>query len=336
MKRRIVSALAIVIMAAAAASGQTAKNDPQAAAQLHAAYGRLAGLTFYHVDMKMAPGGQIGGYSTDDLVMVIEVAQPEQFRTMAVSDNFGVEYVTVSGQTRYRLTKMARQPSQPGGDLRVLGFLSMALPSGLNPAPALMGATSMAASSMLAPSKMTPPVGVWQCPATLGGGGSQPAAGNTGGEAAVSRLDDARIGGAPAAVFLATQTSQVQGSSYNIRMRVYVLKESGLPRRVELLDASNKPTMTMDYGGYNSLITIIVPHCGQNARRVGPLGGAPSPFEKSGPVSVHDRRHIALVVPPMAEQRSDLLKIGDGVQILGEAFAANPAVEVAPDPGVPA
>jgi outer membrane lipoprotein-sorting protein len=277
MKRRIASALAIVIMAAAAASGQTAKNDPQAAAQLRAAYGRLAGLTFYHVGMKMAPGRQIGAYSTDDLVMVIEVAQPDQYRTMAVSDNFGVEYVTVSGQTRYRLTKLAQQPRQPGGDMGVLGFLSAVLPSGLNPAPALIGATSMAASLMLSPSKMTPAVGVWQCPAaTLGAGGSQPAAGNTGGEPAVTRLGDVKIGEAAAAVFLATQTSQVQGSSYNIRMRIYVLKESGLPRRVELLDASNNPAMTMDYGGYNSLITIMVPHCGQNARREGPSSRRPT------------------------------------------------------------
>ena len=271
MKGHIASALAIVIMGAAAASGQTAKSDPQAAAQLHAAYGRLSGLTFYHVGIKMAPGRQIGGYSTDDLAMIIEVAQPDQFRTMAVSDNFGVEYVTVSGQTRYRLTKIGRQPSQPGGDMGVLGFLSIALPSGLNPAPALIGATSMAAFSMLGPKKMTPPVGVWQCPATtLGTGGSQPAAGSSGGEPAVSRLEDVKIDGAAAAVFLATQTTQVQGSSYNVKMRFYVLKESGLPRRVELLDASNNPAITLDYGGYNSLITIIVPHCGQNARREGP------------------------------------------------------------------
>ena len=265
VRRHIASALAIVILGAAAAWGQSATNDPQAAAQLRAAYGRLAGLNFYHVDVRMAPGGQIGGYPTDNLAVVIEVAQPDQFRTMAVSDNFGVEYVSVSGQTRYRLTKMTRQPLQTGGDMGVLGFLSAALPSVLNPAPALIGATSMAASAMLAPKKMTPPIGVWQCPpTTLGAGGSQGPAGQTGVVSAVSRLDDAKIGGAAAQVFLATLISQVQASSPS-KMRVYVLKDGGLPRRVEMLDASGHPMMTMDYGGYNGLITIMVPHCGQNA-----------------------------------------------------------------------
>jgi hypothetical protein len=166
---------------------------------------------------------------------------------------------------------MTQQPRQAGGDLGILGFLSAALPSALNPVPALIGGTSVAAFSMLGPSKMTPAVGVWQCPATtLGAGGSQPAAGSTGGEPVVSRLDDAKIDGAAAAVFLATQTIQAQGSSFTIKMRVSVLKESGLPRRVELLDASNSPGLTLDYGGYNSLITILVPHCGQNARREAP------------------------------------------------------------------
>jgi hypothetical protein len=263
VRQRIASGLAIVILAATAASGQTAKNDPQAAQQLREAYGRLAGLLSYRVVMGIAPGVQMGGQSVDHLAILLEVVQPQQFRATAESDNFAIEDVVVAGVTRYRLTKMTGSPRQPGGDMGVLGFLSTALPSLLNPAGAMIGAASMAAYSMLAPNKMTPPIGVWQCPQALGAGGSQGAAGKTGGELAISRMDDVKIDGATAEVFLATQASQQQGSSFTIKMRVYVLKESGLPRRVEMLDASGHPTITMDYRDYNALFTIVLPQCGQ-------------------------------------------------------------------------
>jgi hypothetical protein len=262
VRQRIASGLAIVILAATAASGQAPKNDPQAAQQLREAYGRLAGLLSYRVVMGIAPGLQMGGQSVDHLAILLEVVQPQQFRATAESDNFAIEDVVVAGVTRYRLTKMTGPPRQPGGDLGVLGFLSTALPSFLNPAGAMIGAASMAAYSVLTPNKMTPPIGVWQCPQALGGG-SQGAAGKTGGEPAVSRMDDVKIDGAAAEVFLATQASQQQGSSFAVKMRVYVLKESGLPRRVEMLDASGHLTITMDYRDYNALFTIVLPQCGQ-------------------------------------------------------------------------
>ncbi len=173
MRQGIASALAVVILGAVAASGQTAKNDPQAAQQLRTAYGRLAGLRSYRMDMKMAPGGQTGGRSIDNLAMIVEVVPPDRFRMTAESDEFAMENVIVAGGTRYRLTKMKEQPSQPGGGMGILGFLSMALSFALNPAGALIGAASTAASSMMAPAMGMPPIGVWQCPPKMGAGGPQ-------------------------------------------------------------------------------------------------------------------------------------------------------------------
>ncbi len=71
------------------------------------------------------------------------------------------------------------------------------------------------------------------------------------------------IDGAAAQVFLATQTGQRPGPSVDNRMRVSVLKDGGLPRRMEMLDASGKPTMTIDYRDYDAPITIQLPQCGQ-------------------------------------------------------------------------
>lgn len=43
---------------------------------IRAAYGRLAGLKSYRIDMKMAPGGQMGGRSTmDNLATVMEMVR---------------------------------------------------------------------------------------------------------------------------------------------------------------------------------------------------------------------------------------------------------------------
>ncbi len=286
MRQGIAFALVIVILGAVAASGQTVKNDPQASEQLRAAYGRLAGLKSYRMDMKMAPGALMGGQrSMENLAMVMEVVPPDRFRMTGESDDFAMENITVAGETRYRLTKMKEQPQQPGGGMGVLGILSMVLSFALNPAGALIGAASTAVSSMMAPGMGAPPVGVWQCPPKMGAGGPQGPGGKTGGEElAVSRLDDATIDGAATQVFLATQTGQGQGPSFVNKMRVYVLKDGGLPRRIEMLDTSDKPTMTMDYRDYDAPITIQQPRAAKkhDARGAGVRAlPAPSDFCRS-------------------------------------------------------
>ena len=263
MRQGIAAALAIVILGAAAVSGQAPKNDPQAAEQLRAAYGRLAGLKSYRVQMTMASGAQAGSHSTDNLAMIMEVVAPDRFRTTAESDEFAMENIIVAGEVRYRLTKLKEQAVQPGGGMGPFAFLSMALSFALNPAGAAIGAASMAASSMAGPAAGMPPIGVWQCPPKMGGGAPQAPAGKTGEEPAVSRLDDATIDGVPTQVFLATQPGRGQGASLGNKTRIYVLKDGGLPRRVEMLDASDKPAMIADYRDYDAPITIQLPPCGQ-------------------------------------------------------------------------
>lgn len=264
MRQGIASALAIVILGAAAASGQAPTNDhPQAAEQLRAAYGRLFGLKAYRVQMTMAPGAQTGSHSMVNLVTVMEVVPPDRFRTTAESDDFGMENIIVAGEIRYRLTKMKEQAAQPGAGMSIFSFLSMALSFALNPVGAAIGAASMAASSAMGPATGMPPIGVWQCPPKMGGSAPQPPAGKAGEEPAVVRLDDATIDGAATQVFLATQPGQGQARSFGNKMRIYVLKDAGLPRRIEMLDGSGEPAMTADYRDYDAPIAIQLPPCGQ-------------------------------------------------------------------------
>jgi len=264
MRQGLAFALALVILAAAAAAGQTVKNDPQAAEQLRAAFGRLAGVTSYRMDMKMAPGAQMGDQSMDNLAMVMEMVPPDRMRMTGETADVGVEYITVAGETRYRLTKMKAQPQQAGGGMSFLSFLSMAVSAAVNPTGALVGAATSALSSMMAPGAGMPQLGVWQCPPKLGPGVPPSPAGRAGAaEMAVSRLGDVAIDGAPVQVYLAMPAGQGQGPSMVGKMRVYVLNDRGLPRRMEVLDAADKPTMTADYRDYDAPITIQLPPCGQ-------------------------------------------------------------------------
>ena len=119
--------------------------------------------------------------------------------------------------------------------------------------------------TMMAPAMGTPPIGVWQCPPKMGAGGPQGPEGEDRG--GTRRLPAGRCHDRWVAtqVFLAVQTGQGQGPSFSSNARVYVLKERGLPRRVEMLDASDQPTMTMDYRDCDAPITIQLPQCGQKS-----------------------------------------------------------------------
>ena len=97
MRQSIASAFALVFLAAAA-SGQTVVNDPQALEQLRAAYGRLADLKSYRMDMKLAPGAQMGDHSMANLAMVMEVVPPDRLRMTGETDEAGMENITVAGE----------------------------------------------------------------------------------------------------------------------------------------------------------------------------------------------------------------------------------------------
>jgi hypothetical protein len=267
VRQRIASALVLVVLGAVAAWGQPAKNDPLAAEQLRAAYGQMASLTSYRMGIKMAPEPETGGGGpTGGMTMVMEVVPPDRFRVTSEMDDTTMEMILIGGEIRYRLTKVKEEPAEPSGGMGFLGFLNMAVSIVMNPAGALMEAAPMVAGSMMSRGMGRPPVGVWQCPPKMGGGApaSSGAAGGgpgPGDGTAVSRLDDTTIDGAATLVFLSTRATGGQGAGTTTR--VYVLKDRGLPRRIEMLDASGKPTMTTDYSDYNAPITIPLPQCGQ-------------------------------------------------------------------------
>src|SRR5690349_17591049 len=61
----------------------------------------------------------------------------------------------------------------------------------------------------------------------------------------------------------------------------------------------------------------------------------PRAAEEPQPVTVHDRRDVVGPVPASGQQRWNLLEVGDRVEVARGPFAAESAVEVGADRGVP-
>src|SRR5579862_3673571 len=71
------------------------------------------------------------------------------------------------------------------------------------------------------------------------------------------------------------------------------------------------------------------------APRRSALHRRPRAAQEPQPVPVHDRRDVVGPVPASGQQRRNLLEIGDRVEVARRPFAAESAVEVGADRGVP-
>lgn len=99
--------------------------------------------------------------------------------------------------------------------------------------------------------------GPWQCRATMPlpeAPRAMPPAGEV--EVTVERGPDAQVGGER------TRTYRYWfGSRRDMITRLYVSVRTGLPRRMQVLDAQGRVQMTMDYVDFNAPIRIELPPC---------------------------------------------------------------------------
>jgi len=106
--------------------------------------------------------------------------------------------------------------------------------------------------------------GPWQCqvaPGSLigGPGGWPPDPRTAKGEVAVTRLGFATLEGARTQSYEVVYTPSANAKPVTIR--VFVLQNSGVLRRIGVLDKEEKVTVTIDYYDFNASITIELPAC---------------------------------------------------------------------------
>jgi hypothetical protein len=105
---------------------------------------------------------------------------------------------------------------------------------------------------------LAPQPGVWFCPdfklpELPSGAGERP-------QVRASRLGDVTVDGV---VTRGYEMHILGDGEPPMRKRIYVLRDRGLPKRVEMLDASGRAKLTFDYYDYDAPITIDLPACGQ-------------------------------------------------------------------------
>ena len=258
---RILATILIVIVAASAATAQsqlTVKGDAAAWQEVSASWQRLAGLKTYRMRMIPAPGTQ----GVDKMRFVIETVNPDRTRMiMDMEDLMTIEMVRVGQESRRRITLKGQlaqaSPAQStslvnqilgGGIFGLLGAF-------FNPLGFITNLISASVADRMiqrVTNNFRP--GVWTCPEVPQGASSST---SSNAEVTAARLGESTIEGARTQGYDLTFTEQ-RGTS---KMRVYVLADQQVPRRIEGLDSSGRPAGSMDYYDFDAAFTIDPPAC---------------------------------------------------------------------------
>jgi len=266
---RILAVILLVIVAASAATAQsqlTVKGDAAAWEEVSGAWQRLNGMKSYRMKMIPPPGAQ----GADKMQFVIETVNPDRTRmVMNMEDMMTIEAVRVGQEFRRRITLKgqlaqagAQQPSMVnqmfGGG--IFGFLGTIANAFFNPLGFVTGLIfASIADRMMQQVTNTFRSGVWQCPEAGQGASSSSSSSNA--EVAAVRLGESTIEGARTQGYDVTFTEQREGRTTTSKMRMYMLADRQVPRRIESFDASGKSQGMMDYYDYDAPITIDLPAC---------------------------------------------------------------------------
>ena len=98
----------------------------------------------------------------------------------------------------------------------------------------------------------------WQCVPPTQAASLRPQQPATPDEVTITRLGESSIEGTRTQGYQYTQV--VQGRP--VTQRLHMLVETGLPRRLEVMDSSGNITAVVDYYDFNAPITIELPRCG--------------------------------------------------------------------------
>lgn len=267
---RILTVVLIVVMVTSAVLAQsppqlTVKGDATAWQEVNGAWGRVANLKTYRMKLVPPPGQQ----GADKTSMIMELVNPDRTRmVMDMEDMMTIEMIRVGQEYRRRITLKgqlaqagAQQPSMVnqmfgGGIFGVLGTIANAVFNPLGFVTSLVFAGI--ADRMVQRVTSTFRSGVWTC-SEAGQGASTSPPSNA--EVTAARLGESTIEGARTQGYDVAFTEQRDGRTTTTRMRVYVLVDRQLTRRMEGLDASGKAQGSMDYYDYDAPITIDLPAC---------------------------------------------------------------------------
>lgn len=264
---RYLAALLVALVAITGASAQAMKGDPAALAELGKAWDQVKALKSYRMKMTVDPqafGGQ--NLPAGQTSMVTELVNPDRSRMVMEMHEGTVEMIRVGSEmaTRITLNEIPKPAPQRPQGMGLMGFLGMAFSAFTDPVGFAVGMAMNAAMSSMSPQAQMPAAGVpgkWRCQ-HINQSPSSPMSGPMqGGETTISRLGEVMIEGAKTQGYQYTSASQQQGRGFSNKMRVYLLQDGGLPRRIEMLNDKEANAGTMDYYDFNAPITIDMPKC---------------------------------------------------------------------------
>lgn len=269
MKLLAIVLVVLVASPALAQSQPTIKGDAAAWQEVGTAWQRLGALRSYR--MRVVPPDVQGA---DKMRMVMEFVNPDRNRmVMDMEDMMTMELVRVGQEpARRRITlkgQVAQVASQnpaqaPSLVNRILGGGIFGLISAfMDPigfvTNMVIGAVTQAITqrimSQFVPAGADIRPGVWQCQrpqADASSSASTP-------EVTVARAGEMTIDGARTRGYDLTYVDQRQNT--NTKMRIYVLADRQVPRRIESFDANGKVLGGMDYYDFDAPITIDLPPC---------------------------------------------------------------------------
>ncbi len=270
--RMLAAAVAIVVAATSAAAQprSTIKGDEAAAREIDAAFQRLAGLRSYRMKIIPPPGQQ----GADKMSMVMEFVNPDRTRMVIdMEDTATIEMIRVGQELRRRITlkgQMAQAGAQSpslvnqilgGGIFGGLGTILGAIfdPIGFVTNLVVSAISDAIINRLLAPVGGNFRPGVWVCLQAPSADASSSS--SSGGEVTIARLDDATIDGARTRGYDMTVAQQSGGRTATSKMRLFVLADRQLPRRMETFDAAGRLQGGMDYYDYDAPFTIDLPAC---------------------------------------------------------------------------
>lgn len=264
---RLVAVVLSVLIASSTAAAQpqpTVHGDSAAWKEVSAALQTLASLKSYRMRMVPPPGTQ----HADQMNMVMEIVNPGRLHfLLSLKDMMDVEMIRVGKELRRKITlqgEMANavQARPSLGDQIFGGGIFGVVQAFVDPVGfAVSVVTNIVMSAIM--EKMMPQVpkfGVWTCEE---GGGSESSSHSSPTEVTIARLGETIINGEKTQGYDMTVTGQDKGRSTTTRMRLYVLADRQVPRRMDVFDTAGKLQGSMEYSDYDAPIAFELPKCDQ-------------------------------------------------------------------------
>jgi hypothetical protein len=262
---KVFVAILIVLTLISTGTAQTqamVKGDAAAWDEVMAAWQRLPNLKSYRMQMVPAPGTD----GADKMSIVNEVVNPGRLRfVIDMPEMMTIEMIKVDKELRRRITlkgEMAEAAkAQPSlADQIFSGGIGSIVEAILDPVGFVTGVVTNIVMSAIIQNMMpkAPKFGVWTCEE---GEATQASSRSSPNEVSVARLPDTTIEGAKDRGYDVTMGVVQDGKNMTTRMRVYILSDRQMLRRMEMLQPDGTLQGTMEYSDFDAPISIELPKC---------------------------------------------------------------------------